>query len=326
MKDQNKHRILYLMKILYERTDEDHPISTPELIRIMEEEYGITVYRTTLADDIEQLKKFGIDIYTVKSRQNKYYLIDRLFEISELKLLVDAVESSRFISAKKSKELVSKISSLTSDYCSETLRRNLYTDMEYLPENRQIFYIIDAINDAINKKRKISFQYSVYNTKMEHQLKHNGELYILSPYMLVFNNENYYVVGYSEKHGKIVNFRVDRIYKQPKILDEKIVPLARKTNLSEYVKTMFGMFNSKREKVVLECDNSVIDSIIDKFGNKIKVGDGEPGKFTVEVEVATSHIFYSWVFGFGGKVKIKSPRSAVKTYKDMIDKAAKAIR
>ena len=159
MEKETKLRAMHLLQILYERTDENHPLSTGELIRIMEEEYDLHVYRTTIASDIDQLKQFGIDINTVKSVQNQYFISGRLFDIPELKLLIDAVESSKFITEKKSKELVNKIIKLTSSTKADQLKRHLCTEGRIKPGNEQIYFIVDALNDAINARKKVSFQY-----------------------------------------------------------------------------------------------------------------------------------------------------------------------
>ena len=180
-------RALYLAKILYEQTDEDHPLSTNQLIEALQNEFGVSAHRVTIYEDMEQLRSFGLDIYTVKSTQNKYYLAERLFDLPELKLLIDAVESSKFITAKKSEELVGKIAQLSSRSKADELKRTLYAEGRIKPENEKIYYIVDAIHAAINAGKKISFSYFQYNGRKQQKLKNSGAEYVCSPWMLVWN-------------------------------------------------------------------------------------------------------------------------------------------
>lgn len=325
MEKNSTLRILYLCKILYEYTDEDHPLSTTELMSLMEEQYGFPGHRTTISADIKTLKKFGVDIYTIESTQNKYFICTRLFDIPELKLMIDAVESSKFITASKSKQLVEKIGKLACAAKADELKRNLCTKGRIKPENEHIYYIVDTINEAINKGKKISFQYYQYNVRKKQQLKHNGEEYVFSPYTLVWNGDYYYVVGYSDKHGDLGSYRVDRINKSPKILRDNAVPAPDDFNISEYIKTMFRMFNSESKEVELICDNSLMDAMIDRFGTDVKTYAYNLTSFRLVAEVAINHVFFSWVFGFGGKVKINAPDDVKKQYSDMVKQAAESV-
>ena len=316
-----KLRPLYIGKILFEMTDEDHYLSTPEIIQILKDKYGIESYRTTVASDIELLIDFGMEIEMLKSSSNMYHLISREFDLPELKLLIDAVESSKFITEKKSEELVAKLGKLTSQAQAEALKRNLVPEGRIRPGNEFIYYIIDSINDAINSKKKISFKYYQYNARKEQKPKHDGEVYKFSPYYLVWNGDYYYMIGYSDKHGEIGSFRVDRISRQPKILSEKAVPAPEDFNLNDYINTSFRMYSSKRQKVELICDNSVMDSIIDKFGEDVQTYAYDLKSFKAEVNISVSHVFFSWVFGFGGLVKIHSPEEVKNEYAEMVKQA-----
>jgi predicted DNA-binding transcriptional regulator YafY len=328
MDNQNdsKLRILYLNKILNELTDEDHSLSTTELIKLMEKKYGIHVHRTTISNDIELLKQFGVDIYTIKSTQNKHYVASRLFGSAELKLLIDAVESSKFITAKKSKELVSKLSTFVSTNQAKELKRNISTEGRIKPGNEQIYYIVDAINDAINVGKKISFQYFQYNVRKKQQLRHDGETYVFSPYSLVWNGDYYYVVGYSDKHQNIGSFRVDRIYTQPKILKEDAVVAPEDFDIIKYINTMFRMYNSERQEVELICDNSLMDAVIDRFGQDVSTYAYDMKSFRTVVDIAVNHVFYSWVFGFGGKVKINAPQNTKEEYLAIVKASYDALQ
>ena len=224
---ETKPRILYLQKILLERTDEENPLSTTQLINILNDEYGISAHRTTVTKDIAALQEFGMDIVTIHSTQSKYFVASRKFELPELKLLIDAVESSKFITKKKSETLIEKIHTMTSPGQVAKLKRNNYVVNRIKPDNEQIYYIIDAINDAINAGKQISFQYYDYTGLKKKVLKNKGEVYKFSPYKLLWCGDYYYVLGYSEKKSKVINFRVDRIASKPEILAKDIIPIAR---------------------------------------------------------------------------------------------------
>ena len=320
MDNDSKLRPLYLAKILYEQTDEEHYLTTVQLINILEEKYGISAHRQTIKSEIELLRKFGIEIEEVKSVQNRYNICSRDFENSELKLLIDAVESAKFITAGKSKELVAKLSSLAGNFGAEKLKRNVCCEGRIKSDNERIYIIVDTINEAINEGKKISFPYFQYNVKKQHQLKHDGEAYVLSPLHLVWNGDFYYLVGVAEDNT-IRNFRVDRIAKCPTILEENSSQAPEDFNIDDYINTTFRMFNAEHTDVELLCDNDVIDSIIDRFGENIEITEAATENFKITVNVATSHIFYSWIFGFGGKVKILGPDAVREEYVSMLDKA-----
>ena len=248
MDNDSKLRPLYLAKILYEQTDEEHYLTTVQLINILEEKYGISAHRQTIKSEIELLRKFGIEIEEVKSVQNRYNICSREFENSELKLLIDAVESAKFITAGKSKELVAKLSSLAGNFGAEKLKRNVCCEGRIKSDNERIYIIVDTINEAINEGKKISFPYFQYNIKKEHQLKHNGNPYVLSPLHLVWNGDFYYLVGVAEDNT-IRNFRVDRIAKCPTILEENSSQAPEDFNIDDYINTTFRMFNAEHTDV-----------------------------------------------------------------------------
>lgn len=320
-----KPRILCLLKILHERSDEEHPLSTTQLIQLLKSEYGVEAYRTTVAADIEQLTAFGVDIYTVHSTQNKYFLSSRLFELPELRLLTDAVESSRFITDKKSRELLTKIGTLTSCYHADTLSRSIFSDTGFKQHNEQGYYVIDAISSAIEQKKKISFQYYQYNSVKQRELKNGGKPYLVSPFRMVWNGDYYYLLGYSDKHHGMVCFRVDRILRQPKLTDEAAVPMPNEQVLNRYLKTTFRMFGGQRQNVNLYCDNSMMNAVIDQFGTDVAVHPGDAGHFIVRTEVAVSPIFFRWVFSFAGKIRILSPSGVRDEYAQLVRQAAAAL-
>ena len=325
MDNNAKLRPLYLAKILYERTDEDHYLTTMQLAQILEEEYGIPAHRQTIKTDIELLQQFGMDIQEVKSTQNRYNLISRQFEIAELKLLIDAVQSSKFIPKERSEQMVSKIVALAGQHKAEELKRNASVEGRTKSENRQDLLIVDAINEAINAEKKIAFQYFSYNVRKQKKLRHDGERYVFSPYRLIWNGDYYYVLGYSDKHQAIGSFRVDRISARPDILSEEAVPVPADFGVDDFLATTFRMYGSEYQEVELICDNSTMDAILDRFGMDVEIRENDSASFRVVVDVAVSHVFYAWVFGFGSRVKIKAPENVKAAYGKMVRDAVQAL-
>ena len=317
-----KLRPLYLIQILKERTDEDHYLTTSQLCSILKNEYGMETHRTTIKSDIEMLQQAGIGIQAVRSTQNQYNFIEREFDIAELKLLIDAVQSAKFMTKTKSDQLVAKLTALAGINKARELKRNLVIDGRYKMENEQILVIVDAINDAINQRRKIRFQKVEYNVKKERVLHHGGEQYTFSPYSLVWDGDNYYVVGYSDKYQSVGCHRVDRIYQRPEILSEAAVPAPVGFDVNKYINTMFRMYNAPRREVELVCDNGVMDAIIDRFGPDVETYACDQQNFRVITEVAVGTVFFNWVFGFGGLVKIKAPEDVKEQYKVQVLRAA----
>ena len=313
-----KPRILYLLKILLERTDEEHPLSTTQLIGILNEEFGISAHRTTITKDIAALVEYGLDIVTIHSTQSKYFVASRKFELPELKLLIDAVESSKFITKKKSETLIEKIHTMTSPGQVAKLKRNNYVVNRIKPDNEQIYYIIDAINDAINAGKQISFQYYDYTGLKKKVLKNKGEVYKLSPYKLLWCGDYYYVLGYSEKKSKVINFRVDRIASKPEILDKDIIPMPDDFDIENYTKEVFFMFSGEKVLVDLRCDNSLMKTMVDRFGEDVTILAYDMTSFRIQTEVSASPTFFGWVFGFNGKVQILAPESLKEQYKQIV--------
>lgn len=321
-----KLRPFYIAKMLYEQTDEDHYLTIVQILDQLERDYGILTSRGTVGDDIKVLQAFGIEIEVEPSIQNRYYLIGRKFDLPELKTLIDAVESARFIPKDKSAMLVEKLGTLTSVNYKDQLVRHVDVENRIKSDNEKVYYIMEALNDAIITGKKVSFQYFSYNLQKEQKPKNDGYVYIFSPYKLIWNGDYYYVVGYSDKHGSIGSFRVDRIVKQPDILEEDAVHPPQIFDLNIFLNSMFRMYNGERKDIELICDNEVMDSIIDKFGRDVPVQTNDEKSFCVTVNTAIGSVFYSWVFGFGGKVSIKAPETVKKEYAAMVLQAAEAIK
>ena len=310
-----KKRLLMLIKLLQDHTDEDHPVSTRDIMAYYKEN-GMSSDRKTLDADIKLLQEQGFDLIKIKSSPNKYYIASREFELPELKLLIDAVQSSRFITEKKSRELSKKLAGLASAEQAKELDRHTGVNGRAKSTNEQQLYTVDTITKAINEKKKIRYQYQEYDGKKRKILRNDGEVYVLSPYMLYWNEDFYYVVGYSDKRETITAFRVDRIV-NIELTDAKAVKRPKGFKVSNYSDSIFGMYSGPEAEVELECRNDLMKYIIDRFGEKIKVHPTENGTFLTTVTVQLSPVFYGWIFQFGGGIKIVRPEGAIEKYEEM---------
>ena len=326
MESDGKLRLLRLLEILQTESDEQHPISIAEITEVMKERWGLDAYRITVQKDIEALRSAGYEIETIRTTQNRYYLTSRPFELPELKLLLDAVESSKFITQKKSRILASKLLTLTSRHNAAGLKRNISIADRIKPKNEHIYYYIDAINEAINTKHKIAFRYFAYTSAKKKALKNDGIYYILSPYTLTWNGDCYYVVGWSDKHGKVATFRVDRIFETPRILPDKAVPRPKDYSIADFAEKAFQLFDAARTEVTLLCDAAAMNSVIDHFGDHAKTTPVDDKTFRLVAEVSLSPTFFAWVFQFGGKVKILEPDEAIEKYQEMIQAGRKILQ
>lgn len=314
MKNESQYGLLLLQEYLYEHTDDQHPISVTDILAFWLE-HGIEAGRKSVYSAIEVLQNSGMDIVCVKSTQNHYFVGARLFELPELKLLVDAVESSRFITAKKSNRLIQKIGMLTSGYHAEKLNRHIYMDGTAKPENEYIYYAVDKIQTAIQEKCKISFQYYEYTPKKERTFKHDGYHYQFSPYALIWSRDYYYAVGWSDKHGKLAQFRVDRMASVT--MSEQAATPSPDFDPAEYVRKVFGMYPDDLRTVDLLCDNEMMRSIVDRFGPEVHTETVDEQHFKATVVVAPSPPFFGWVFTFGGKIRILEPSEVLQKMKEM---------
>lgn len=312
---QSNIRIIELLRFLYQQTDEAHAVTVSEMIEYLKSK-GIPSVRQTVYTDLEALDTAGIDIVQIKSTQNRYFIGSRIFEYPELKMLVDAVASSKVISAKKSQALIQKLGQLTSIQQAEQLQRLANLSSRVKPHNEKVYYIIDSIQTAILDQHQISFQYYEYTPEKKKILKHDGYRYILDPYALEWKNDHYYLIGYSHKHKGIAHFRVDRLTSvEP--LDSKFQPMPD-FDVAAYTNKMVDMFAAEHaEQVKLLCSNELMRVIIDHYGEDIEISPYDDTHFTVIIEVNPSGTFYGWVFKFMGKIRILSPQSCVDKMQDI---------
>lgn len=311
------NRTLIILKYLWETTDETHPVSLGDISAYLEQ-YEITADPRTLRKDIEQLVEFGIDIVKDRKVQNLYHVASRHFEAPEVKLLIDAVQSARFITPKKSKKLVKSLEAFAAPHDTALLKRQLYIDSRSKATNEGIYVSVDRIQTAITEQKKIAFRYFDYSPSKERIHRHDGQVYSVSPYALLWNNDTYYLVGFHDYRKQVAKFRVDRI-DNLEITDEIAVCKPEDFDVSEYFVQEFSMLNGKECKVKLICENTLMNSIIDRFGESVSTQMLDRNHFSVEVTVDLSNNFYGWVFASAGKMKIVDPAEAVVGFRRVLN-------
>ena len=319
-KKNQRAKLLYILDYLRRYSDEDHPVKAGDIIEYLERN-GIEAERKSIYSDIELLMFAGYDIISIRGKNSGYYMASSEFELAELKLLVDSVQSSKFITEKKTDALVTKLEGLTSIYNGRELQRQVHIFGRVKTDNEEIYYNVDRLDRAINKGLKVSFNYVKYTSDKKKQIRNEGEKYIISPYCLTFSDDNYYVVAYYEKYNKLVNFRVDRM-SGVQITEEKSDDIKDVTgddfNLSEYLKKTFDMYGGQTVRVKLECDNSLVNAVIDKFGDKVFMVKSGENSFAASVDINVSPTFFAWVSTFGDLMKIISPDDVKDKFKEHI--------
>lgn len=313
-----KLKIMYLMKILLEETDEDHDLTLNEIVEKLKV-YNVTAERKSLYSDIENLRTFGLDIIGMQYGKTYHYKVaSRQFQLVELKLLVDAVQSSRFITEKKSDELIAKLESYASKYEAKKLARQVNVNGRVKTMNERIYYSVDKIHEALNEESQIKFQYFTWTADKKMELKHGGAYYSVSPWALCWDDEKYYLVGYDNREYKIKHFRVDKMADVSVVYEEREGKEEfSKMQMSEYTNRLFGMFDGNLETVTLLCENHAANVIIDRFGTDIPLMKTDAEHFTVRVRVSVSKLFLSWIMAIPG-VKIVAPERTVDMMKSEI--------
>jgi predicted DNA-binding transcriptional regulator YafY len=314
-----KLKILYLRKIFLEKTDETHSISMTEILSSLAA-YGIRAERKSIYSDIEHLKLYGMDIIGEKEGNSyRYHVGERQFELAELKLLVDSVESAKFMTRKKSDQLIHKIEQLASRYEASQLQRQVYVSGRVKTGNESIYYNVDALHEAIAQNTQISFQYFSWNVRKEQVLRRNGERYVVSPWALSWDDENYYLVAYDSIEDKIKHFRVDKmLHIAMEHKRREGVARFRSFDLGAYAKKTFGMFAGEEQTVTIQCVNELAGVMIDRFGQDIMMRPVDGEHFQVRVKVAVSRQFLGWIMALGEGVRITGPDSVVKQVRDEI--------
>jgi predicted DNA-binding transcriptional regulator YafY len=317
---EKKSRILYIKKYLEEQTDEVHPAVISDIVACLADA-GITANRRTVTQDIEQLMESGIDVVCNKSRPNKYFIGGRIFEAPELKLLIDAAQASKFLTAKRSRALISKLLAHTSRHQAAELERGIYFDDRTKPKNEIAYITADLLHTAISAKKRVQFMYYEYAPDKRKTYKHKRQIYEFSPWHFVWDSDRYYIIGYSENHGKAITFRVDRIAAS-KLTELDAVPAPEGFDLADFVKSVFQMYDGPLLDVTLICENALMKTIIDRYGEGVHTEKAGTGHFYSKVSVYASKTFYGWVFASDGAVRIVAPTEAVEAYSDMLKRAS----
>lgn len=321
-----KLKLLYIIKLLTENTDENHPASTTDIIAYLDAN-GIHSERKSIYDDIEKLCDFGYDIVQVRSRLGGgYYMASREFELAELKLLVDAVQSSRFITSRKSRSLIKKLELLAGKQDAGKLQRQVYVAGRIKTENESIYYNIDNIHRAIQENRQISFQYLDWNLNKELVPRVGGKRKV-SPWALIWREENYYLAAYDSVDGIMKHYRVDKMGHVDVLKDERegleqfeMVDPAVYTNLT------FGMFNGDEETVTLQFPNRLIGVVLDRFGREADIRPMTDRVFRIRVRVAVSGQFFGWLAGIGREAVIVSPAAVKEQYQGWLTDIVKTMQ
>ena len=321
-----KLKLLYLNQFFIENTDENHTATINDIIEYLAS-VGVSAERKSLYDDFENLRTFGTEVMSIKQNGTTgYYVADRTFEVSELKLLVDAVQVAKFITDKKSKQLIGKLETLCSRYEAQTLSRQVIMPSRIKSMNESIYYNVDKIHTAITKNLSVTFKYFDYDVNKERVLRHDGRLYRVSPFALNWDDENYYLIGFDEESEMIKHYRVD------KMIEISVTDNPRhgrkqfeETDVSMYSKKVFSMFGGKDTQICLEFDEKLCGVFIDRFGKDVMMRKSEnEGKVYVYCNVVVSPHFFGWLFSLGDMVKIATPQSVaeefVKYTKDVLEK------
>ena len=323
---KQKQKLLYIMKFFMEKTDDDYGVTVADIIEYLDS-YEIVAERKSIYNDIECLRDFGMDIVKTKvGKISLFSLVSREFTLEEIKLLIDAVQSSKFITLKKSRDLIRKIETLTSENQAKELHRQVIVANRVKNSNEDIYRNIDSINRAINNKRKISFYYTQWAVsrtgakKVVRVRRHDGKRYLLTPKALTWDDENYYLIAYDKEAEKLKHFRVDKMeniaVEETRADSTKAVD---KFDLAVYTKQVFGMYGGETVSVKLRFDDSLIGVVVDRFSDRVFIQPHGDGTFTMSAEVMLSPQFFGWLFSFGDKVQITSPKSAKQEFNAYLD-------
>ena len=317
-----KLKLLVLMNYLMEETDEQNAVSLAQLQEELER-CGISAERKSVYDDLDALRRWGLDVKFERGRG--YFIASREFELPELKLLVDAVQSSRFITQKKTLSLIRKIEGLCSVHEAKLLQRQVYVAGRVKTMNESVYYNVDELSAAISGDRQIGFRYFNYGIDKSRQYRHDGARYEVSPFALIWDDENYYLLAWDEHAARMKHYRVDKM--------SDIEPLERaccgkeefaQMDMSSYAQKVFGMFAGEVQKVWLRMARHLVGAVVDRFGRDVPITPDGEDYFTVTLDVVVSPQFYAWVFGFGADAEILAPasvrRGAAETLRSIAEK------
>ena len=318
-----KLKLLYVMQYLLQETDAEHPAPTGKIVEYLNAQ-GIQAERKSIYDDIDALRLFGMDIEQNESkRSGGYYVASRNFELPELKLLVDSVQSSKFITHQKTTTLIKKIEKLASTYEAQLLQRQVYVANRIKTMNESIYYNVDAIHTGISQNKKIQFKYLEYTVQKERKYRKDGAFYVISPFALTWDSENYYLVGYDSEAGIIKHYRVDKMTNISAIEEPRDgMDAYKELDMAVYVRKVFGMFSGTEEVVKLRFTNHLVGAVLDRLGQEVSIIPDGDENFTVSAQVVVSPQFFAWVSGFADEAKIIGPEHVVEQMREHSRKVA----
>ena len=315
---RQKQKLLYVAKFFLEHTDENHPAQTPQILEYLEKN-DIKAERKSIYDDIATLCDFGYDIIKNPGPRGGYFLANRDFELAEVKLLVDIVQSSKFITSKKSRELIKKLGSEVSLNDAKSLQRQVVVAQRNKAANENIYYSVDVIYEAIAQNKKIRYHYFEWNINKEIQLRKNGEYYEVSPWLLTWADENYYLVAYDGAAGIIKHYRVDKMLHIEMMREEREgKEIFEKIDVAAMSKKTFGMFSGNERTVQILCDKSLTGVIIDRFGQEVAIRTYDDNNVLARSNIEISPQFFGWISGFGDKMSIFGPPDVRDSYRKYI--------
>ena len=317
-----KSRLLFLLKYLHENTDDAHPVTGAYLRTVLADAGLPSPDMRTLRNDIDMLVNAGFDIVSEErvGVSTLYYYGQREWEVAELRILIDAVSSSQFVSEKKSTQIIRKLTKLGGEINAPYLKPGVFLSSKVKAKGNQLLYTVQMIEEGISLKRKITFQYYKYNVNKERVKRHGGEIYTVSPYATVWNADRYYLLCWSDKHDKVIAFRIDRMG-IPTITEEKAVPAPAGFNPKAYSESVFKMYTGEDAVVTLRCASDTVDHIIDRFGTQVRIKNISDESFDAVVSVSVSPTFYAWVFQYMGAIRIVGPEHVKQGYLEMIKAA-----
>lgn len=315
----SKLKLLYIMEALQKQTDENNRLSTADLIAMLHDK-GIKAERKSIYDDIETLKEFGLDVMYDKEEPAGYYVVDREFELPELKLLVDAVQSSKFITVRKSASLIKKLEKLASDNEAKQLQRQVFVTNRVKAMNESIYYNVDAVHAAIQNNNQICFGYMKWNLDKELEPRNEGKDVVASPWALTWDDENYYMLAYDENAGIVKHYRVDKMRNIRQLSEKRLgKDIFSNFDVARFATRTFGMFGGETQKVTLECDNELIGAILDRFGTDVIIVPSGNDRFKITHDITVSGQFFGWLVGLGPGVKIAYPKSVADQFEARIE-------
>ncbi|MCD8373397.1 MAG: transcriptional regulator [Clostridia bacterium] len=318
--EAKKIKILKILEILRQNSDETHPITTTEMINMLAND-GIEATRQTVYSDIKTLNDYGYNIICLRRTVNEYFIDDGSFELPEIRILMDAVQAASFITPKKTAVLIDKVAALGGSYKGEILKDNIVTFNTAKHTNEQIYYNINELTHAIQNKKKVTFKYFDFNVNKQKVYRKDGGLYKENPYSLVYSDDNYYLVTFNETFGNITHYRIDRMETVQTVDEDSNFPDG--FNLEKHKSEVFGMFVGDKYKVRIHARKYLIDTILDKFGEDIKLYSFSDDEIMFDAEVQVSARFISWVCSFGDSMRVISPQPVIEQIKDYLKTVAK---